>query len=349
MSRPQALSRRLSLGLAGLGIAGSLVLLLFVGFNFDDLFDRHYRLLGLTGLAYEIGDHVVVPLIVLIVPAVLTTPWVIRRSLSPLRAAADRIDAARGRERGFRVDVAGLPAEAVPFASAVNSLLERIDEAAERQESFAADVAHELKTPLAVLSLELEQLDHDRAQQLRRDVNAMNRLIEQLLLLAQLDADAAAQVHHRKVSLYDVAADVAELLAPMAVRQGRRLAVEVIGASVVLGRREAIAAALRNLVENALRATSPGETVTIIVGPGRRLRVRDGGPGLSPERLTQLCTRLRRADYASRDGAGLGLAIVSRIMAAHGGMLKTHPERSELQLIFGTGNKGALQLERPAA
>lgn len=334
MTRPRALAQRLTLRLAALGLAGSIVLLLFVGLNADELFDRHYKLLGLTGLAYEIGDHVIVPLLVLIAPAILVTPWVIRRSLSPLEAAAARIDAARGSRRGFRVQVADLPAEVVPFASAVNSLLERLDKAAERQESFAADVAHELKTPLAVLALELEQLDDDRARQLVRDVTALNRLIEQLLLLAQLDADAAARVRHDDVPLAAVATDVAELLAPLAVAEGRTLAVEEIEPAVVRGRREAVSAALRNLVENALRVTPRGGTVTIVVGPGSQLRVRDGGPGLDSERLVQLCTRFRRADYASRYGAGLGLAIVSRIMAAHGGVLATQPDASELQLIF---------------
>ncbi|MBL7466207.1 sensor histidine kinase, partial [Escherichia coli] len=91
-----------------------------------------------------------------------------------------------------RIDNSQMPTEALPFTSAVNDLLARLDEAAKRQEAFAADVAHELRTPLALLSLELDRLEHDDAERLKKDVAAMRRLIDQLMLLAQIDADAVA-------------------------------------------------------------------------------------------------------------------------------------------------------------
>lgn len=69
----------------------------------------------------------------------------------------------------------------------------RLDQAARRQEAFAADVAHELRTPLALLSLELDRLDYDDAARLKEDVAAMRRLIDKLMLLAQIDAAEAAQ------------------------------------------------------------------------------------------------------------------------------------------------------------
>src|SRR3546814_17361238 len=89
-----------------------------------------------------------------------------------------------------------------------------------RQEDFAADVAHELRTPLAVLSLEFDRLDHDDSARLKHDVDAMRRLIDQLLLLAQTDAASAAQFPLASVSLVDIARALVRLLAPGLLSDG---------------------------------------------------------------------------------------------------------------------------------
>lgn len=327
--------------IGGAAFAG---LFLFVLFDVDQVFDARYKELGISGLAYEIGDHVILPVIVLLLPIFVATPWVVRRSLTSLGLAARRIDEASGRDRGFRVTLSGLPMEAVPFASAVNDLLRRLDEAAERQEAFAADIAHELKTPLSVLALELERYGDPLARRIQPQMAAMNRLIDQLLLIAQLDADAAAPVGHDEVELEDVAREVVTRLAPLAIAEGRQIELEVVEATHVQGRREAVSAALRNLVENALRVTPKGERVIVSVGPGSRVSVRDGGPGLTKEKLAALCQRLSRADHASSGGAGLGLSIVSKILASHGGSLETCPDLRELTMAFPeTSTKPVLQ------
>jgi signal transduction histidine kinase len=327
-----SISKRLRSRVAALGGAAAFGLLLFVGFNIDQVFDSRY--LGITGLAYEIGDHVVLPAIVILLPLMLAIPWIVSQALAPLGVAAERIDAARGQDRGFRVALDGLPVEAVPFAAAVNNLLRRLDDSAERQEAFAADIAHELKTPLSILALELAIYGDPLASKIKADIARMNRLVDQLLLIAQLDADAAARTAHDLVALSNVAEEVTARLAPMAIANGRRVELQVLDEAIVYGRREAIAAALRNLIENALRVTGPGGAVTTIVGPGGQLSVQDEGPGLTPEQLTRLVNRLSRADHASSDGAGLGLSIVSKIAESHHGTLEARPERRQLRLIF---------------
>lgn len=328
----RSIARELRTRLTATGLLGSGGLLAFVAFDVDRIFDRHYK--QTSGLAYEIADHVILPLIVFLVPVLVLLPHAVRRSLKPLEQAADRINAADGKERGFRVTPEGLPAEAVPFVEAINNLLVRLDDAAERQEAFAADIAHELKTPLAVLRLELEQYGDPLGTKIRHDIGAMNRLVDQLLLIAQLDADQSSRVSSTAIRLREVASEVCARLAPAAIRDGRRLELEVADDVVIDGRREAIAAALRNLVENALRATPSGEAVRVIVGPGPELRVEDRGPGLTPERLAALSRRLHRADHASLDGAGLGLSIVTKIMESHRGRLETDPVRRELRMVF---------------
>jgi two-component system OmpR family sensor kinase len=309
-------------------------LLLFVLLDLDSIFDARYLELGISGPAAEVGDHVVLPILVLLPSLLITLRVALRRSLAPLGTAARRIDAAGGMDRGFRVPMDDLPEEAGRFVAAVNDLLRRLDESAERQEAFAADIAHELKTPLAILQLELEANGDPLAGRMTADLKAMNRLIDQLLLIAQLDAHSAARPAYETVDLSGVACDVVRRLTPLAAQEGRALEVEILAVPMVHGRREAIAAALRNLIENAVRVTPPGGTVTVVVGPLAELRVRDGGPGLTAARLAEVSQRLSRADHASPGGAGLGLGIVGKVMASHGGRLTTRPEDRELRLEF---------------
>lgn len=333
MRRP-SIFRRLAIGLVVVGLLGSIMLLLFValeyGLSARDGLDKA----TFNSIIDEVGDHVVVPLLVLMLPLGIAAAWVIRTSLQPLTDAAAQIELTQTADRGYRVDASGFPGEAVGFADSVNGLLGRLDEAAARQETFAADVAHELRTPLAILALELEKLDGETASRLKRDVANMSRLVEQLLVLAQLDAQAAARAPTQDVVLGDVAADIVSHFAPLALDEEKEIALEPGEGAIASGRPEAIGAALRNLVENALRVTPPHGTVTVLVGPGATLRVRDGGPGLSHEALRDCRQRLHRGDHSSKSGAGLGLAIVSRIMEAHGGSLKTDPDQTELVLDF---------------
>ncbi|WOF45004.1 HAMP domain-containing histidine kinase [Sphingopyxis indica] len=335
MTYRRSVSRRLARGLGLVGFVGTLLLLAAVVFFYSLTFADLTAGDALMRAVREMLEHVALPVIVLMGPVAFVGMRVIRQAFGPLEEAACAIEAARGHERGFRIDTSHMPAEALPFTDAVNDLLGRLDDAATRQEAFAADVAHELRTPLAVLSLELDRFDHADAVRLKGDVAAMRRLIDQLMLLAQIDAATAAQLAPEPVSLADLAGDVVSYLAPAIIAQGKTIALDPgEGATIVPGRREAIGAALRNLIENAVRATPAGGAVKVRVGPGAVIGVRDEGPGLSSERLRDLVRRHSRADHASRDGAGLGLAIVDRIMTAHGGKLATDPAERELSLRF---------------
>jgi signal transduction histidine kinase len=334
----RSLSGRLALGLGLVALVGALVLLGLVAVEY--VVGAEEPITG-AQLAHEVADHVVAPLIVLLGLVALAGSLVIRAALRPLERAAEDVDAAaQTAPRGVRIDHSRFPLEAQPFAAAVNRLLGRLDAAAEAQEAFASDAAHELKTPLTILSLELERLPPDVAASLREDVAALSRLVDQLLLLARLDAQTASETPREWVDPGSAAGDVVASMAPLALKASRNLALEQCDGAAFLGRREAVAAALRNLVDNALRITPEGGTVTVIAGPGARLAVRDEGTGLSPERLADLAQRGRRADHASAHGAGLGLAIVAKIMAAHGGALGADADRRELILDF-TQQEGA--------
>lgn len=344
MTERASVLKRLTRALALVGLLCTFLLFAAV------ILSYHFSLLDLTSggnyrLAFrETLEHVVLPVALLMGPVAFVTQRVIRQAFAPLEEAAREIEQVHGHERGFRIDTGGMPVEALPFTDAVNNLLARLDEAAGLQEAFAADVAHELRTPLTLLALELDRLDGPETVRLQADVTAMRRLIDQLLLLAQIDAAAAARAVPEPVWLNSLAGEVVGLMAPSIIDGGRSIGLDASDEDpTVHGRREAIGAALRNLIENAVRVTPKGGTIRVRVGPGREISVFDEGPGLSNERLQQLARRHSRADHASKDGAGLGLAIVERIMAAHGGRLLSGIGEQRISLCFDEAHKPSRQ------
>lgn len=330
----EAVSDQLTRGLTMVGLIGGLTLIGFVSLDVDVLLEQQTAQVGWRGEWLEIAEHVVLPLILLMLPMYLGIRLVVRRSLEPLAASALHIDAARGTERGFRLDTTGFPAELMPFAEAINNLLGRLDEVARQREAAAVEAAHELKTPLAILMLELDRLDGVDATRLKGDVKEMSRLLDQMLLIAQVDAHATAPVAMEPVSLAELAEEVVIWLAPIALEQGKEIVFDRGDGGMVMARRELLRAAMRNLVENGLRATPPKGTVFVLVGPGRRFRVRDEGSGLTAEQLDRRVRRLPRSDPDHVGGAGMGLSIVSRIMTIHGGGLQTLPKQREIALVL---------------
>ena len=337
MKKPLSISGRLTRSLTAVGLIGAILLLIFIGIEYRISFRHLSDAAAFHRAMHEMAEHVLLPMVVLTTPMAVAGHWAIRRSVRPLIDAAREIDKASGEARGVRIDASDFPTETIPFAQAVNNLLDRVDGAAAMHEAFAADIAHELRTPLTLLSLQLDRLDHPEAPAMRSDVAAMRRLIDQLMLLAQIDAERAAHMPPSSIDLIEAASEVIAQMAPAALADGKSIELRGETAGTVSGRREAIMAALRNLVENGLRVTPAGGTVTVLADRPGLIAVRDGGPGLSEERLTLLSRRLRRADHASTDGAGLGLAIVTRIMMAHGGRLTTAQDQRELRLEFPHG------------
>jgi len=331
----RSIYKRLLLGLTAVGLCSSLLLL---GAVFID-YHLGYGDLATAEAArkawHEVFEHVVLPTLLFVIPIGLAVIVVVRHALQPLENAAREIEAARGKERGFRLEVGHFPDEARPFAEALNDLLTRVEQSAAQQEAFAADVAHELRTPLALARLELAEIGGEVRERLSGDLQAMQRLIDQLLLLAQVKAAETSDIPHQRQDLVQIGRESVAALAPSAILAGKELEFDCVdGVAAAKGWREAIQAGLRNLVENALRVTPAGGTVRVIAGPGACLRVRDGGNGLTSEQLDTLIHRHARAENASRSGAGLGLAIVDQIMRAHGGVLATSPEHRELRLEF---------------
>ena len=266
-------------------------------------------------LAEEIGITIL-PLLAILL---LATVWTVRGSLKPLQRAAAEAAAVNGRTEGARIAETRLPAEVHSLVRAVNGALERMDRSLAFQREFTANVAHELRTPLAILTLQLDKLpDGAEARRLKADVAGMVRLVDQLLKVAQLEALQFKP--DGRVDLAGVTRDIIAQLAPLAIRDGKELAFEDRGAGRIQGHPDAMAAALRNLVENALRVSPAGATVTVQAGPGPRIAVTDRGPGIPDEIRGLVFQRFWTADRSGAN-SGLGLAIVKKTVEAHGGTI----------------------------
>lgn len=270
-------------------------------------------------LVAEVLETALFPTFPVIVLMYVVGVLAIRGSLVGLKQAAREARALTPRRRGRRLSEAGLPAEVLSLVRAVNEGIAALEQQLAEQQAFAGEVAHELRTPLAIMRLEVDRLGGPVAARLRDDVAALSRRIDQLLASAR--AEALRLEGGERADLAEIAAGVVGRYAPIAMERQVTLALEGEGPVAVLGDATAIGAALLNIVENAAYATPPGGTVRVLVGPGPEAAVLDEGPGIDPAVREQLFEPYRRGD-ARGPGAGLGLSIVRRTMEAHGGHVR---------------------------
>lgn len=227
-----------------------------------------------------------------------------------------------------------LPLEAEPLAEATNAALDRLAAAIQVQTAFAADVAHELRTPLAVVRLRADAVaDPDVRQAIMAAVDRAARVIAQLLALAEIERpiDAAGT----GVDLLALAEQVVADRAPGILASGRTISLDCEGLQVaVRGYPEALTLALENLVDNATRHTPPGTAIEVRSGPGARISVGDNGVCVPEADLARLKDRLWRGGGLQVEGSGIGLSIVERVARAHGGTLAIERGRDGRGLVF---------------
>src|SRR5438093_7551197 len=266
--------------------------------------------------------------------------WLADEALVPVETLSATAEQISGSSLKTRVSLNAPYAEFQRLAHAFNAMLERLQHIFEAQRRFVADAAHELKTPLTVIIGSLEvTLKKARSAQEYREVLVSNlgqveRLIaltRSLLTMARF-AGERPPLHVTSLTIEPLVKDLVGELAVLAENRHITLAVDARPAPPVLGDEGWVRHMLINLLDNALRYTSAGGTVTVSieeVGNTVVIAVQDTGPGIAPEHLPHLFERFYRAESA-RDresgGVGLGLAIVKEIAEAHGGTVRVESE-----------------------
>jgi signal transduction histidine kinase len=297
--------------------AGGQELVVHVAAPLDDVADAVRALL--VALAF------IVPAVTAILAALV---WMlVGRTLRPVEQIRTEVAGIGLRELDRRVPQPAGRDEIARLAATMNEMLDRLDVSNQQQQRFVADASHELRTPLARIRTELElaqregtAADQEAVASLLEEVDGLQRLTEDLLVLARLDA-GIPETAGRPVDLDDVVLEQARALDA----KGRSVDTGQVSAAQVVGHRDQLRRVVGNLLDNAVRhaaatvTLSLAETDSVVT-----LVVTDDGPGIPAERRADVFERFRRVDdarAAGRGGTGLGLAIARDLVERHGGTI----------------------------
>jgi signal transduction histidine kinase len=280
--------------------------------------------IGLTFFAITLPGLAVMTLATL-----FATPRVVRNALIGLDEAAQQARKIDIDKQGTRLPSDAVPLEVAPLVDAVNDALARLDEGYERHRRFLADAAHELRTPIAILTTRLESLPGSADKnRLIEDAARLGTLTEQLLDVQRFQRNL---VQPSRIDLGTLCSRVIADLAPMAIAAGYDISLQKEVEHVeVWGDESSLERVLINIVQNAIQhGGRRGEIVVALKAPAV-VEVKDDGPGVPAAQREQVFEAFHRAGPHSR-GAGLGLHLVQEIMRLHDGEVS----------VVDTDSKGA--------
>jgi signal transduction histidine kinase len=323
-------------------VAGALTTWLVASVVGPNIFSDHLQQAGVAHTAEE-TRHVeeafasallisIALALVVSVLAALTVSWYfsrrVQRSIGNVADAASQIAAGR---YDARVPDPGLGGEFATLALTYNRLAERLEATESTRRSMLADLAHEMRTPLATIDAHLEAvedgvrtLDDDTLGVIRDSTGRLRRLAEDMTAVSRAEEEGL-DITLRPVAAAELAAAAAEVAKDRYAAKGVHLAVELAEAGQVRVDRDRIGQVLGNLLDNALRHTPTPGTVTLAcrrVDRWVEYRVTDTGEGVAVDHLPHLFDRFYRADTArdrEHGGSGIGLAIAKALVEAHGG------------------------------
>ena len=269
-------------------------------------------------LIIEFIKHIWLPILPIALILIAANAFMIRRSIQPVAAAAHW---ARRIEPGTPAPPLpdqGLPSEINDLIQATQRSLERLNIALSAEQRRAAEAAHALRTPLAILTARLDALPAGPAtDKVRNDLSVLSRTVRQMLDSAR--ADGLQLTEGSRTDLCAAASSVLAALAPAAYQQGIELSLDAATESLwAKAKPDAVETALSNLIENAVMHAG-ASAIEVAVGPGPIIRVSDNGGGLPVDADGHLFRPFWRGPSARPGGAGLGLAIVDRLQRAQGG------------------------------
>lgn len=285
-------------------------------------------------MAGDLALRTAAPVLWLAPVLMLAVGWLVRRTLAPVARVREQV-AARSADDLAPLAGQDLPDEIRPLVQEFNGLLQRLGQAFEVQQRFVADAAHELRSPLAALKLQVQGLrrasdaeTRERAlQRLDAGIDRATRLVGQLMELARQQARQAEGAPAAPLDLVALARTViGEAVADARVRS-QELGLSGLGTAMVTGHADALRLLLRNLIENAIKYAPAGGRIEVGVLAGEAagrvaLVVEDSGPGIPEAERTRVLDRFYRLPDAPSTGSGLGLAIAQSVAQMHGGALR---------------------------
>ncbi len=288
-------------------------------------------------LANDVLLYFLLPQSIIILLAAALVLLGIRRGLHPMDALTQSL-AQRSHNDMQALRIPQLPAELQPIVDETNSLLERLKAVFESQKHFAADAAHQLRTPLAGLAAQTDfareqpnppQTQH-ALEQIKQVSVRLNHAVNQLLTLARNEPGADTSVRMFPINLNDLGREVAmdwvERAAPLGIDLGFSGTDSPVMVKGDTGRLKEM---LGNLIDNALRYCPRGSSITVRVWCDACIGVEDNGPGIPPEEREQVFERFHRLLGTDAEGSGLGLAIVREIAGIH---------RATVKVVDGASN-----------
>ncbi len=269
--------------------------------------------------------------VVFLVVFLASTHRTLQRMLRPLGVAAQDAQRITPQTLDTRLKAEDLPREFAPLVEAFNHVLDRLQAGFRNQQEFLSMAAHELKTPLALMRVQIElEPEERRSPELLKDVDHMARQVQQLLHLAEV-------CEHQRYRLEEIApqailGEVCDFMARASEKCGVRIDCEVQdGAHAWHADRGALFVLLKNLIENAVQHSPQGGTVTVRAS-GDGFCVADQGRGVAAEDLGRIFERFWRSSERRDLGAGLGLPICLEIARAHGWTLTARPGAVGLEI-----------------
>ncbi|MFO6423140.1 sensor histidine kinase [Motilimonas sp. KMU-193] len=281
----------------------------------------------------EIAFSTSIELLLLLPTLVLVLFWLIDKYFRPideLRVAIKQ----RSANRLERIYVKDSTTELEPLVQALNNLLEKLEMAWQREKRFTRAAAHELKTPLTILRLDIENalqsaIEGHSPEQLRSDlthslkgIERTNRLINQLLTLAKVEG--VNEHHFAKVELAPLLQSVIADLVPLALKQKQEISLNAQDASIQ-GNKMLLEVLFRNLIDNAIRYSGIGSEIQISLEPQHnqvQIQFCDSGSEIPAATRERMFEPFYRGHTETGDGAGLGMSICQDIVTIHGGTLR---------------------------
>lgn len=288
-------------------------------------------------MARRLAYRTVGPMAFMVPLLMLVVWWVVSASLAPVARVRQQL-ALRQADALTEVDERGLPDEIAPLVYELNLLFHRVRHAFDAQKNFVADAAHELRSPLAALKLQLQGLRRAQDEETRErailrlgsGIDRASRLVEQLLILARQQASQPVVAGNNVVPLTKL---VQSILADQWEAANTRqidLGLVTTEEGLIVGQEDSLRILLRNLIDNAVNFTPNGGTVNVGVQSKdghTLLTVEDSGPGIAPQDRDRVFDRFYRAAGEPSSGSGLGLSIVKTIADLHKASLSV--DRSE--------------------